>query len=189
MYDIDLYWGTAFSGGLYSGSDVPAGYSNSFNHERYSLIVASQVKAGLVFEFFGVYKIQPTVYIQPFTVKPFEVWALWFRPESVKYDLSLFDMNFYLSSTLEFLKVYLGVQEQTKICGKSIANWIDNSNTYKPWPESENDCYYLDGYQPEYVDSFYQLPIIDMFLPDYAKSEWYGEIALFNYWFRQKWDW
>ena len=189
MYDIDIYWGTKYEGGLYTAKDVPADYSTNFNFERYSLIVASQVKAGLIIEFFGVYKIQPTIYIQPFTVKPFEIWGIWFRPESARMDLSLFDINFYLSSTLEFFKIYLGVQEQTKTCGKSIANWIDNSNTNKPWPDSENDCYYLDGYQPEYIDSFYQINFIDRFLPDYYKSGMYGEIPLFNYWLRQKWDW
>lgn len=189
-FNADFYWGTGFEGGLYSDTDAPSGYSDSFNFEKYYINIAAKSYISFTVELFEWYRVTPTVYLRPFNVHALEAWVLWFRPESTNWDTDLFDINFYLSSNLAFLKAWLGVQEQVKICGKSVADWIDDSEANSLWPDSyDDDCYFLDGTAEEYDDEYWHISAVDDYFPDYANSGYYGEIPLFNYWILDKWDW
>lgn len=84
----------------------------------------------------------------------------------------------------------MGIQEQVKVCGQSIADWIDNSNKNDLWPSDyDTDCYFLDDQAEEFDDPFWTIEVVKDYIPYIYNSGFYGEIPLLNFWVLNKWDW
>lgn len=191
--DADLYYGTGYEGGQYTGSDAPLLFKNAFNYEKYFLIVATYLEAGFTLDFMGLYQVTPRIYIEPFTVHPWEQWFLWFRPVSDDYDFSLFDVNIYSSVYWECGKAYLTWEEHLDVFQKSVVDYALLDSNYDLVPDQRADWTYNIAQQEEYTDGFWDLSIwenIPYFADsDFVNSDWFGEISILNLWIRRKWNW
>ena len=151
-YEFDVYWGTGYDGGVYinnagtnnyydptandAGVAVP---SSGWNFEEYYMMFNSFAQAGVTIEFFNAYEITLSAWFEPWTWYPIDFWAIWYRPIASNFNFSDFDLNLYLGSFFECLKVYLAREEHSKIAVKSFLDFFENISGYTPVPISSSD--------------------------------------------------
>lgn len=140
-------------------------------------------------EFFNAYEITLNFWAAPWTWNPVEFWTIWYRPIASNFDFSTFDINLYLSTTFECLDFYMTREEHSKVAQKSFIDFFMDISNYMPVPISKSDWMYWEAQAEEYEDPFYTLNVPEKFIPDWADSDWYGEIAIANFWLFERYTW
>lgn len=186
-YEFDIYYGTGYEGGPYTGSDaMPA---DGFSYEKYYMLLNSFAEVGYTCEILGLYKWTYRAWAEPWTFHPLEFWLIWYRPIASDWDFSTFDLNVYISSHVNALNFYQTWEEHLKVAQKSIADFVMDFANYTPIPSSADDWKFYDAQSDEYEDPYFQIDIVEKFIPGWYNSDYYGEIALFNWWIFDNYSW
>ena len=139
-YDIDIYYGTGYESGPYTGADaVPA---DGFSYERYFGLFDAYAEGGYTVELFGIFEWTQRIYAEPWTFHPIEFWLIWYRPIASDWDFSSFDLNIYVCAFLNVLNFYNTWEEHTKVAEKSVVDLLLDISNYNPVPSSADDWQY-----------------------------------------------
>ena len=60
---------------------------------------------------------------------------------------------------------------------------------YTPIPSSADDWQFYAAQSDEYEDPYFQIDVVEKFIPGWYNSDYYGEMALFNWWVFGNYNW
>ncbi|CDW90480.1 UNKNOWN [Stylonychia lemnae] len=183
QYELDLEYHTEYYSGLYTGPDAP--YSG-YQYQLYQIFLQSTARGILDLKILNWYSYKIDLKFKPFKISPFGQWIIYMRPETGM----PFDINLYASTWVEIGNLTTHITENTRTCYTSVYDYIDDSTTNSPYPDSiTDDCPFNELYQTNYFDPYWTFDLGSIIFPDSFKKAFYGEKRIYSWWILGNYDW
>jgi hypothetical protein len=161
----------------------PSAANHDFQYEEFGVNLFSWVNVTLNVEVWEQWKGSVMFSLIPFDITPYTQRLVWVRPERVFVDGKNFDFGVGAWRDSKLFWFVTTFTEGFKTTQKSFVDYLQNTDSYKPYPENHSDFKYDDEwYTRIYEDHYFNWKPVDTNLATKDYMSWYGKHTYYTQW-------